>query len=458
MSKILVAQTYSMPHENEEHEGTWLQWPHQYEYGIAYRNSLDATWIAMTQALVSSEKVHIIAYNASQKTRIETLLSDAGIPLTNIDFFIFPTNDVWVRDNGPIFVRDQNGALKIQDWGFNGWGGDYNFNLCNPIPSSVAAAISVPVVSLNSTMIIEGGSYELDGGGVLLATRSSILAQSNSNGAFAIRNPGMSESQAQTILSQNIGVTKFIWLDGFLSPDDVTDAHIDGFAKFVDDTKLVTMSNSDLTYWGLSTSDINTLMNASNVSNQTYEKVYLPLTQNNVVTTSSVNLGYKGSYVNYYVANNKVLVPNYNDPNDAVANAIIQTLYPGRTVVGIDCRNLYENGGMVHCVTQQQPIATATNGFNEIHKKDEGFILEQNSPNPAIEFTSINLSIEFNANCSIEIFNTKGQMVSQVIDKDLLAGDYNLMLNTSSLDAGIYYYSLKINDQILSTKKMVVAK
>jgi agmatine deiminase len=86
-----------------------------------------------------------------------------------------------------------------------------------------------------------------------------------------------------------------------------------------------------------------------------YNFVKLPLTKNNVVTTYGKNLGYKGSYVNYYTGNTVVLVPNYNDPNDAVANRILQELYPTKTVVGIDCRNLYANGGMVHCVTQQQP-------------------------------------------------------------------------------------------------------
>ena len=104
---------------------------------------------------------------------------------------------------------------------------------------------------------------------------------------------------------------------------------------------------------------INTCSNWSSTKNKdgiSYTFIKVPLTQNNVVTTFGTNLGYKGSYVNYYIANNKVLVPNYNDPNDAKANAIIQTLYPNRIVVGIDVRNLYENGGMVHCVTQQQPV------------------------------------------------------------------------------------------------------
>ncbi|MGE3823314.1 MAG: agmatine/peptidylarginine deiminase [Bacteroidia bacterium] len=374
------AQTYQMPAESLPHEGTRLQWPHQYEYGLTYRNRLDATWVAMTGALVGSEKVHIIAYNTTEQTRITNLLTAANVSLTAIDFRLFQTNDVWVRDNGPIFVRDTGGNLNIEDWGFNGWGGDYNYNLCNPIPTSVGTALSVPVVNLNSIMFVEGGSYELDGNGVLLATKSSILTQTNSGGALAIRNPGMTQTQAETIFTQYIGATKFIWLDGFLGPDDITDAHIDGFAKFADDSTLVTMNNADLLYWGLSSNDIATLYAASNVSNVAYNKVYVPLTQNNVVTTYGNNLGYKGSYCNYYIANNVVLVPNYNDPNDAVANAIIQALHPGRTVVGIDCRNLYENGGMVHCVTQQQPVASAGTGIND-HLKDE-IKIGQNFPNP----------------------------------------------------------------------------
>ena len=106
MTMTSFAQTYQMPAEDLTHEGTWLQWPHQYEYGITYRNRLDATWVAMTSALVGSEKVHIIAYNSTEQTRITNLLTAASVSLTNVDFKLFQTNDVWVRDNGPIFVRD----------------------------------------------------------------------------------------------------------------------------------------------------------------------------------------------------------------------------------------------------------------------------------------------------------------------------------------------------------------
>lgn len=338
--------SYTMPDENQMHEGTWLQWPHHYTYGTSYRNRLDPTWVQMTKELVSSEKVHIIAYNTTEKNRITTLLNNAAVPLGNIDFRIFQTNDVWVRDNGPIYVKDNTNNLKIEDWKFNGWGNKASYSKCNIIPNSIGTATGKSVINLNNTLCLEGGAFEIDGNGTLLATKSAII---NSN-----RNPGKTQAQIEAILTTNLGVTNFIWLNG-VAGLEITDMHIDGFAKFANSTTLVTMNNSNLLYWEVPQSDINKLYAAKNKNNIVYNKVYVPLTANNVMTTYGKNLGYKGSYCNYYVGNNKVLVPNYNDSNDAIANAIIQNLYPTRTVVGIDCRNLYEQGGMVHCVTQQQP-------------------------------------------------------------------------------------------------------
>jgi agmatine deiminase len=337
---------YTMPEESLPHEGTWLQWPHEYQYGITYRNRLDQTWVDMTAALVASEKVHLICYDATEQARITALLNTAGVALSNIDFKIYKTDDVWVRDNGPIYVKDNSGNIVIEDWGFNGWGGKTQFAKCDAVPSQIAADQSKTVVNLNAVMKTEGGSIEIDGQGAMMACKSSIL---NSN-----RNPNMTRAQAETIFNENLGITKFIWLNG-VAGLEITDMHIDGFARFGNTTTIVTMNNNDLLNWQVPQADINTLYAATNKSGTAYTFVKLPLTQNNVVTTYGKNLGYKGSYINYYIANTKVLVPNYNDPNDAVANTAIQALYPGRTVVGIDVRNLYANGGMIHCVTQQQP-------------------------------------------------------------------------------------------------------
>lgn len=337
---------YTMPSESSPHEGTWLQWPQEYEYGKTYRNRIENTWVEMAREIVSGEKLHIIAYNTQAKERIVKQLTDANIPLEKIDFYLFKTNDVWVRDNGPIYVRDKNGTLAIEGWGFNGWGNKEAYNYDDQIPQEVAAAQKIPFVELNKKMILEGGAVELDGKGSLMATRSSVL---NDN-----RNPGMTQQQAEDLLTVYLGATHFIWLDG-VAGLDITDMHIDGFARFGENNTIVTMSPDDLYAWGVTEKDINTLYDAENRAGKAYRYVTLPLTKNDVVTTYGEELGYPGSYVNYYITNDKVLVPNYNDPHDKVANAIIQTLYPERTVVGIDVRNLYANGGMVHCVTQQQP-------------------------------------------------------------------------------------------------------
>ncbi len=342
MTEIL----YTFPEESEAHEGTWLQWPHHYQYGVEFRNYLDQTWVEMTRELITSENVHIIAYDNTEKDRITGLLNAASIDLSNIDFKIYPNDDFWIRDNGPIYVHDNNGNLIIQDWGFNGWGSKADYDNCNTIPQKIGQDQNRTVIDLNQVMINEGGSVELDGNGTLMACKSSIL---NSN-----RNPGMTQLEAEEIFTKYLGVTNFVWLEGQAGLE-ITDQHIDGFARFGNATTIVTMENDDLLDFDVLQSDIDQLFSAKNKDGVAFSFLTLPLTQNNVVTTYGQNLGYKGSYCNYYIANTKVLVPTYNDPNDDIALQLLQGLYPDRTVVGIDFRNAYANGGMTHCVTQQQP-------------------------------------------------------------------------------------------------------
>jgi agmatine deiminase len=350
---------YVMPHENDEHEGTWLQWPHSFEYGTKLRDQIESTWIAMTKALFENENVHIIAYNNNEVNRITRVLQRSGfsapLPKT-IDFHVSPTNDVWVRDNGPVFVKsisDENrldGNRKapiILDWGFNGWGEKFNYEESDAVPKSVGIAKSIPTIDLNN-VVLEGGAIELDGDGTLMATKSCTTASS--------RNPFLSQEQIESYFRQYLGAQKIIWLNG-KAGTDITDMHIDGLMKFVNSTTIVTNVKKDLQHYLVPDSDITTLLNATNRHGRPYNYVYLPLTTKNVRTTYGIvrDVGYKGTYINYYVANGKVLMPSYNDENDSVAQKILEKLYRGRVVVKIDCRNLFKEGGMVHCVTQQQP-------------------------------------------------------------------------------------------------------
>jgi len=345
-----MTQTYHFPEESAPHEGTWLQWPHHHQHGITYRNRVEKTWIDMTKALQTNEKVHIIAYDESEKERIIGVLQKAGLSLKNIDFKIYPTDDVWVRDNGPLFVKDKNNNILIEDWGFNGWGEKFDFENCDAVPSQIGRDLGIKVINLNDEMVNEGGSVETDGRGVLMACKSSVISQKKGS----IRNKDITQQEAEDYFKKYYGVSKVIWLEG-VTGLDITDMHIDGFMKFINSQTMLTMEKDDLLDMGLSERDINTLYTATNTKGEQYKKVYVPATKNNVKTAYGKQLDYKGSYVNYYVANGVVLVPNYGDVNDEVANKIIQKQYPDRKVIGIDVRNLYENGGMVHCVTQQQP-------------------------------------------------------------------------------------------------------
>jgi agmatine deiminase len=457
----MFSQNYSFPDEAEQHEGTWLQWPHGFEYGNSFMTENNATWVAMTNALQVNEKVHIIHYNATHKTQILNLLSAASVPTTNVTFHLSQTNDVWARDNFGVFVRNASGALVLQDWGFNGWGGDFNFAKDNLVPAIASSASGIPLLNLNSVLTVEGGSWELDGAGTFLATKTSILSQANPSspaGVLSIRNLGKTQAQAEAIFTQYIGATKFIWLDGWYSSDDITDAHIDGFAKFAPGNILVTMNQADLLYWGVPQSDINILYAASNASNVVFTKVYLPLTAIDVKKTNGFSLGYKGSYANYYVANNRVLVPNYNDANDAVANAIIAGLYPGRTVVGIDVRNLYGNGGMVHCVTQQQPMPLTATGLNQIKNNASGINLEQNFPNPFSDLSTINLTLEKETMCKIELYNMVGELVLVLNNSNLEKGTHTFTLDAKNLSNGLYTCILTSDNSDIISKKVIVAK
>jgi agmatine deiminase len=360
-SNALSNVSFCMPDETSPHEATWLQWPHHYEYGRNYQSSLEPTWLSMTNELLKSENVYIIVYNKQQHERLLRKLRENNIPLKHeqntIKFFIHPYEDVWIRDNGPIFVRSNNtnGASNVQptiiDFGFNGWGKKHSFAMSDKIPAKIGTQINQTVINLNKEFVVEGGAFEVDGHGTLLATRSSII---NRN-----RNPKLTEKQIESYLAKYIGISKFIWLDG-VPGLDITDMHIDGFARFGNPTTIVTMKKQDLLYWEVPEKDIDTLLdNLTSVNGDPYTYVYLPLTRNEVRTTRGKNIESKGSYVNFYTANTVILVPQYEDPNDKVATDILQALYPKHRVAGINVQNLFENGGMIHCVTQQQPL------FNE---------------------------------------------------------------------------------------------
>lgn len=443
-SQWAIGQTYYMPGEDLPHEGTWLQWPHNNLYGPFYQGDVEPGWVTLTNALQTGEKVHIIAYDNAHQTHIVNTLNNAAVPLTNIDFYVFPTDDVWIRDNGPIFVYDQSDDLHILDWGFNGWGFDTPYSNCDAIPGSVANAINISRIDL-SAMVLEGGAIEHDGRGTVMATRSAVTHSS--------RNPGLTESQIEDYLQTYLGMTKFIWLDGVYG-QDITDQHIDGFVKFANDSTIVTMDSLDLDYWLVTGSEITAIYNARNVNNEAYQIVTVPLTQNNVVTTTGFNTGARGSYCNYYIGNKAVVVPVYNDPNDALALNIIQGLYPNRSVVGMNVQNLYEYGGMTHCVTQQQPIDLKTTSAPAPQNK--GFQLFPAFPNPSQHETNFRFELAKGAKMSLRVSDALGNVVLKQDAKPYSAGRHTISLDLSGLPNGIYFCQFQLQSGPQQIQKLIL--
>lgn len=334
---------FFLPAEDDHpHEGTWLQWPHDYGWDDEHVRRYESSWVAMAKALHTGERVHIIVYNNDEKERVSNLLGHQyNLDMTQIDFHTFLTDDVWVRDNGPIFVFGKdNGALHITNWVFNGWGDkeDVRYDMDNYIPLKVGHAIGVPVVDV--PMVNEGGSIEVDGRGTLMAKKSSIL---NSN-----RNDGWTQPDAERYFRQYFGVTNFIWLPGQKGGEDITDDHIDGTARFANGDTIVTMYEEDF----IKKKEYKILQNAVDANGKPYKIIHLPCTQKKLKS-----LGDYGIYTNYYVGNQVVLVPSFDDPNDSVAAEKLQRLYPTRKVASIPFEEVYCDGGLIHCVTQQQPQA-----------------------------------------------------------------------------------------------------
>lgn len=337
-----MAAKYQFPAEDTKHEGTWLTWPHKYTYGKSYQKELEPIWIAMVKALHTGEKVHIIAYNEKEQEHITALLKDPQLDMTKVDFVISKSDDVWTRDTGPMFVYDKDKKPIIADFAFDGWGEKTSFKHDDQIPQEVAKAKKLPIISIPN-LVLEGGAVELDGSGTLMACKSSVISKN--------RNQELTQAQVESLARTYLGVTNFIWLEGVMD-QDITDAHIDGIARFYDDQTILTVSEDDFfeLYEDISIDDYNALTSARNASGSPYEIIELPLTAKNVE-----GLDYKGSYLNFYIGNKVVLLPVYDDVNDDKAIELLSTLYEDKEIIPINVNALYQYGGMLHCVTQQQP-------------------------------------------------------------------------------------------------------
>jgi agmatine deiminase len=329
---------FRMPAEWEPHQATWLAWPHNREDWPGRFAPIPWVYAEIVRKIARVEKVRIIVQSRDAENSARKILKKAGADLEAVEFFYHATDRVWTRDFGPIFVRDSRGEVAITNWRFNGWAKYDNWKLDNAIPAALAKQLRMR--QWQPGLVLEGGSIDVNGRGLLLTTEECLLSP------VQARNPGLGRREIEQAFGDYLGVRKTIWLRNGIAGDD-THGHIDDLARFVAPKTVVIVSEqnkSDPNYEPLRE-------NLALLRAQPLRVVKLPMPAPVVFAGQRL----PASYANFYIANRLVLVPTFNDPNDRVALRTLARLFPDREVSGIHATELVWGLGTLHCMTQQQP-------------------------------------------------------------------------------------------------------
>jgi len=336
---------YRMPAEWEPHEATWIAWPHNREDWPGRFAPVPWVYGEIVRKLSAVERVRILVNEHTQRAA-RRVLRQVGANLDAVDFHVRATDRVWTRDYGPIFVRGRRGEVALTWWGFNAWAKYDDWRLDAEVPDFIALELKRPI--WQAGMVLEGGSIDVNGRGMLLTTEECLLSEVQQ------RNPGVSREQLECAFHDYLGIDQVIWLGKGIAGDD-THGHVDDITRFVGPATIVTTVEPN-------TTDYNHEPLAENLarlkSTRTHDGkqltiVELPMPRPVIFRNQRL----PASYANFYIANGLVLVPTFHDPSDRIALGIMAELFPGREVIGIHAVDLVWGLGTLHCMTQQQPAA-----------------------------------------------------------------------------------------------------
>jgi agmatine deiminase len=351
LTETPAACGFRMPAEWEPHAGTWLAWPHRESDWPGKLAVIPWVYGEIIRALSRHERVNLIVPTAEAATQARDLLTRANANLANITLRELPTDRSWVRDSGPIFVMNATGERAILDWHFNAWAKYPDWKLDDQLPAFVATQYALPRWEprhKDHRVVLEGGSIDVNGEGLLLTTEECLLSKTQE------RNPPFDRADYERVFADYLGVKKVLWLGNGIVGDD-THGHIDDLARFVGPRTVVTVVESnpkDENYVTLQ-ENLDRLKGMTDASGGKLEVVPLPMPRRLVFD----GLRLPASYANFYIANGVVIVPTFNDPADRVALGTLAELFPDREVIGIHCVDLAWGFGTLHCMTQQEPAA-----------------------------------------------------------------------------------------------------
>ncbi len=334
-----------MPEESEPHVRTWMAFIASYDiWEDRQVPEVQKNLADIAKTIANYEPVSMLVRRQDYEIA-ENLLGGLDKYRHPIELIETKLNDLWVRDTGPSFVLNSKRKKAAIDFNFNGWGEDQAYTHDAKVASFIAK--NAGVRSLSSTLILEGGCFELDGDGTAIMTESCIL---NDN-----RNPNRSKNEVEEELKALLGLDKIIWLKG-VKGKDITDGHTDFYARFAKPgTVMVSRDMDKSSYdYDVTRENIEILQAATDSKNRPLELVILdtPWTINESFGTESFGAGYVG----YYVCNNAVIMQKFGDiKTDVAAKNKLMAAFPGRVIEQIAIDGIASGGGSIHCATQQEP-------------------------------------------------------------------------------------------------------
>ncbi|QQL46253.1 agmatine deiminase family protein [Sulfuriroseicoccus oceanibius] len=345
-----AASGYAMPPEWAAQDAIWLSWPNRDNPHWSATDGADVIQSKFAEIATAISRFQPVRINArpADHEAIRQMLEQTGAVMDRCELFAHPHDDVWCRDHGPIFVvNPKTNSLALTDWGFNGWGEKFTpFDTDDTIPSQIAQSLGLK--RYNAGIILEGGSIEINGRGQLLTTEAVLL---NPN-----RNPHLTREQIECKLRDFLGVRDILWLESGIEGDD-TDGHIDDLARFTDDRTIVAAVDNDpqSPNHQVLQSNLKRLHSFRNADGNPFRIVEMPQPEACEVPGWRLPV-LPASYVNFLILNGAVLMPTFRQPkNDERAQTILAELFPDRQIIPIDCLDLVQEGGALHCISQQQP-------------------------------------------------------------------------------------------------------
>jgi len=342
---------FRMPAEWEPHEGSWLGWPHEVTDWPGKFSTIPWAFAEIVRLLSSVERVFLLVENRAAETQVRVILKLAGANLAAVKFLHVPTDRGWMRDSGPICVRNGKRDVAYNHFVFNGWAKYANHKKDAQAVEKANRLLKHRVwqpMHKGRRVVLEGGSIDVNGRGTLLTTEECLLSKTQE------RNPGFTREDYAEVFRKYLGVRKVLLLSRGIAGDD-THGHVDDLTRFVKPTTVVTVveENRADDNFGPLQENLARLKEMTDQDGQPLRVETLPMPQ--PIYFDGQRL--PASYANFYIANGLVIVPTFNDPSDRVALNKLAELFPGRKVVGVACRDLVLGLGTLHCMTQQQPAA-----------------------------------------------------------------------------------------------------